>query len=262
MRNRRIAAYGTLVAAIVGFYFYQPQRINFSPERLEGPNPPVDPDSAKLFSKGTKVALIQAHPDDSEFYLAPLLLRLARSGAEIHQLVMTDGDKSFYFWAKQDKTLRKVREAEQQAAASRYAKELIFLHRPDGRLGGQPDNAEQVKAFIQRVHPDYVLAFDPEYWPRISHSDHLAAGRAALEAIDSDPDGVQWLLLYNTSAPNFIPDVTNTVDKGQDMIDIHKSQFSGEKLARIRNMILNNWYEAGQRAGGGYGVALRAVKVK
>ena len=263
--KRRIVVYGSLVLLIVGFYYYQPQRIHFFADKPPEPNPPVDPDSARLFSKGVKIALIQAHPDDSEFFLAPLLLRLAKSGAEIHQLVMTDGDKSFYFWRREDAAEnRRVREKEQMEAASHYAIEVVFLHRPDGRLEYQADNDKQVQAFLEKVQPEYVLCFDPLYWPRVNHADHLASGRAAVAALKSmkGNDSIRWLLLYDTSAANFTPDVSNTVDQGVDMLAIHKSQFYGSRLEMLKNMRLEAYYDAGQAVGGSYGVALRAVPVK
>lgn len=261
--KRRVVAYGIIFLSIAAFYSYQPQRINFFPKHPPKPNPTVDPDTKQLFSKGVKIVLIQAHPDDSEFFLAPLLLRLAKSGAEIHQLVMTDGDKSFYFWKKEDATEnRRVREQEQRDAASHYAKEVAFLHRPDGRLAGQGDNTDQVRAFIDRVQPDYVICFDPEYWPRVNHADHLASGRAAVEAVQRGGTTAKWLLLFASSAPNFTPEVSDTIDQGVEMIAIHKSQFAGEKLDRVKGMLLDRWYTAGQAAGGSYGVPLRAVRVQ
>jgi LmbE family N-acetylglucosaminyl deacetylase len=262
--KRRVVAYGSLALILVSFYYYQPQRINFVEKKVPNPNPPVDPNSAGLFSKGVKIALIQAHPDDSEFFLAPLLLRLAKSGADIHQLVMTDGDKSFYFWKHEDAAEnRRVREKEQLDAASHYAKEVIFLHRPDGRLQYQQDNAKQVQAFLQRIQPEYVVCFDSEYWPRINHADHLASGRATWEAVTNlgNVPSVKWLLLFDTRAPNFTPEVSDTVDEGVNMLAIHKSQFFGARLEMLKNNRLEAYHDAGEAAGGSYGVALRAVRV-
>ena len=62
-------------------------------------------------SNSRSIPLKASQAGADEFFLAPLLLRLAKSGAEIHQLVMTDGDKSFYFWKREDaKENRRVRE--------------------------------------------------------------------------------------------------------------------------------------------------------
>ena len=261
---RRIVVYGTFCLLIVAFYNYQPQRINFFQKKPPVPNPIVDPDSSRLFSKGVKIALIQAHPDDSEFFLAPLLLRLAASGAEVHQLVMTDGDKSFYFWQHEDPDEnRRVREQEQMEAAKLYAKEVVFLHRPDGRLAGQSDNTEQVKQFLEKVQPEYVFAFDTEYWGRVNHADHIASGQAALEAVrQMKSPSVKWMLLFATRATNFTPDVSKTIDQGIEMIGIHKSQFAGEKLERVKGMLFERWYNAGDAAGISVGVPLRAAKVR
>lgn len=263
-RNRRIAVYGGLVAGLVSLYFYQPQRLNFFPRKPPANPPKADANAKLLFSPGVRIALIQAHPDDSEFFVGPLLLRLASSGAEIHQLVMTDGDKGYYFWAQQEAAAnRRVRMAEQNEAARNYAKDVTFLHLPDGRLGGQSGNAERVREFLLRVKPDYVLAFDTEYWPRVNHADHLASGQAAWEAVMTPPGiaGIKDLLLYDTTAPNFVPDVSDWIDRASQMLAIHKSQFYGERLERVRNMVLNGWYEAGQRAGEQFGVPLRVVKL-
>ncbi|MES1228123.1 MAG: PIG-L family deacetylase, partial [Armatimonadota bacterium] len=263
--KRRLIAYGTIVGLIVGFYYYQPQRYHFFADKPPKPNPRIDPDSAKLFSKGVKIALIQAHPDDSEYFLAPLLLRLKASGAEIHQLVMTDGDKSFYFWKKEDAAEnRRVREAEQMEAASHYAADVTFLHKPDGRLEYQGDNADQVHAYLEKVQPDYVLCFDPTYWGKVNHADHLASGRAAVNALRS-PGGVpsvKWVLFFSTVGTNFTPDVSNTIDQGIEMLAIHKSQFNGERLERIKDGRLDAYYNAGEAANVGYGVALRAVPIE
>ena len=263
--QRRVVGYGAITLLIVAFYFYQPQRIHFFAKPPPKPNPSVDPDSMRLFSKGVKVVLVQAHPDDSEFFISPFLLKLAASGAEIHQLVMTDGDKSFYFWAREDVAQnRKIRETEQREAASHYAQEVTFFHEPDGRLGGQPDNAKMVQDYIEKIQPEYVIAFDTEYWPRINHADHLASGAAALLALEAIPPAqrsVKWLLLYDTTAPNFTPDVSQTVDQGEAMLAIHKSQFYGKRLDLIRNSRLEYWYDAGQAANVSYGVPLRAMKM-
>lgn len=255
---RRIAFYATFSSLLVGFYFWQPIRVDLFPRKPPVPNPPVDPDANRLFSKGVKIALIQAHPDDSEFYLAPLLLRLKASGADIHQLVMTDGDKGYYLWEDASKN-RRIRRAEQQEASSHYASELIFLGRPDGRLAYQKGNAEAVRAFLNKVQPEYVLAFDNVYWPRRSHSDHRQAGIAAWEAVQG-MKSVRWVLMYSTEAPNFVPNVDKTVDAGISLLATHKSQFYGRKLDYLSSTLMGGWYEAAENFGGGYGVPLRAVR--
>src|SRR5689334_23147285 len=95
--KRRLIVYGSLVALVWGFWVWQPYEYDFIPRRLPNPNPPVDPDSKHLFSPGAKVLVVTAHPDDSAFYIGGFLTQLGKSGAEIHQIICTDGDKAYYW---------------------------------------------------------------------------------------------------------------------------------------------------------------------
>ena len=65
--RRRLWFYGMVLALAGGFYLYQPVRIDLFPRPAPNPNPPVDPDSKGLFARGAKVAVLTAHPDDSEY---------------------------------------------------------------------------------------------------------------------------------------------------------------------------------------------------
>src|SRR5579862_9236336 len=132
--KKRIWIYGGLIGSIIGLYFYQPVRIDFFPKPVPVPNPPVDPDSRHLFSPGARVMVVTAHPDDSEYYLGPFLLKLARAGAKIDLVVCTDGDKSYYLWENGNE-MRQIRRKEQLAAANVWhANSVTFLGFPDGRL--------------------------------------------------------------------------------------------------------------------------------
>src|SRR5690349_3380955 len=91
-RKRRIIVYGGLLLAIYAFWIWQPYEWDIFPHQPV-PNPPVDPDSKHLFSEGTKVLVVTAHPDDSAFYIGGFLTQLGRSGADVHQIICTDGDK-------------------------------------------------------------------------------------------------------------------------------------------------------------------------
>ena len=111
--RRRLYFYGGFLTATLGFYFYQPVRVDLFPRPLPSPNPPVDPDAKGLFAKGARVALLTAHPDDAEYYAGGLLARLHKTGARVTLVVMTDGDKGFYPW-EDAAANRRVRRAEQR----------------------------------------------------------------------------------------------------------------------------------------------------
>ena len=83
-RRRRVIVYGSIAGLLVGFYYYQPNRIDFIPRSLPKNNPRLDPDSKNLFKKGTRVAIVTAHPDDAEFFLGGTLTMLGRTSAGSH----------------------------------------------------------------------------------------------------------------------------------------------------------------------------------
>ena len=84
--------------------------------------------------------------------------------------------------------LAALREAEQRAAAAivGYAG-VTFLHQPDGALANDLPLREQLVREIRTFRPDAVLATDPETLfykgGGINHTDHRAAGLAAVDAV-------------------------------------------------------------------------------
>src|SRR5471030_2111289 len=128
----RLWFYGIFFGIIYGFLWIQPYEIDFIPRKLPTPNPMIDPDSKMLFARGTKVLVVTAHPDDSEFFAGGLLTKLDRSGAELHQVICTDGDKAYYLFFTDAENNRVVRRQEAaKAAAAWHAKSLELLGYPD-----------------------------------------------------------------------------------------------------------------------------------
>lgn len=256
--KRRLWFYGTFVALVWGFYVWQPIQIDFIPRKLP-PRATIDPDAARLFAKGTKVMVVVGHPDDSEFFAAGTLLRLAEAGAELRQLLFTDGDKSFYFWADTSE-LREIRKSEQRKASARWnAKELRFLGFPDGRLRKSKETVAKAAEAIREWTPDYVLCFDPEYPPRASHQDHRRSGEIAMEAC-REAKFTGWVLRFATMAPNFVVNVDKVWTERLDLLAVHASQFSGEKLKFIQGHIADNAVEQAGDAGFSFGEAFRCVR--
>ncbi len=258
--RKRVWIYGGLIAALVGFYFYQPVRIDFFPRPVPVPNPPVDPDSARLFSPGTRVMVVTAHPDDSEYYLGPFLLRLAKSGAHIDLVVCTDGDKSFYPW-QNGGDMRRIRRGEQLAAAKVWkAAGVSFLGFPDGRLHSNHYVVAAIRAQIEKHRPEWLIAFDGDYPPRVSHGDHRSAGQAA--AIAAPGSTVRTEMLFATHAPNYVADISNFEGEERDLLALHASEFAGAKLDRVAGSVETVASEEGDRAGFAFGTAFRVVRLR
>ena len=244
-----------------GAYWWNPQRIHF---RKPNPDnfPKVDPDSSSLFSAGHRVTIVVGHPDDAEFFISGALLKLHDAGAILTLIVVTDGDKSFYppFMTNAEEN-RRVRRLEQTQASSHYGAKVIFMGGPDGRYNpDEPFLRAKLLATIHSEHPDYIIAFDPEYLPTIQHRDHENSGRAAIEL--APETSAKWILLFATTAKNYFVDTSKYWDKRSELVAIHKSQFYGEKLERVRGMLYEKEMSDGEESNLELAEGFRAIKLK
>jgi len=261
-RIRRIVVYGLLLSAIWGFWIWQPWEFDIIERKGPLPNPPVDPESAALFSEGTKVLVITAHPDDSEFYIGGTLAKLRDSGADLRQIIVTDGDKAYYGLLTDVAQNRVVRRQEALVAARSWgATDLLILGYPDGRLRVDSKLVARIRLEIDKFKPDYVLSFDFEFPQRMSHRDHRRTGEAVAKAL-VEPSSALWLLRFSTAHPNFVVDMTDYWPEKKEMLKIHKSQFYGDRLEGVTNMVEGRAVEDGGRIGTTYGEGFRALRLR
>jgi LmbE family N-acetylglucosaminyl deacetylase len=259
-RRRRTLVYGTLIFGFWAFYAWQPWEFDLIPRKLPDPHPAVEPDPERLFEQGTRVLLITAHPDDSEFYIGGTLDILGQT-AEIHQVIITDGDKGYYPFENHAEN-RRVRRAEAQASLEAWnGRSLTFLSKPDGRMRADAALVRELRAIIERQRPDYVLTFDGDYPPRMSHQDHRRTGEAATRAALEAGVG-QWLMLFSTSAPNYVVDITDRWERKKGLLAIHASQFSGERLEGVTNLVASRAEEDGDRIGVTHGEGFRCIPIR
>lgn len=224
-RWKRRLAYGALGVALgmAALIWYVPLEFSLFP--ATPPDLPVQPlDLARAFPKGTRVAVVTAHPDDAEFYLGATLPQLRDAGAELALVVATDGDKGYYPFEPAEEN-RRVRDAEQREAAHRWgAKRVDFLHLPDGRLRtGEPLNAALRNA-LERLRPQVILTFDDLYPPRRHHADHSRVGEAIASILPS-LKGVRAIGRFSTEAPNRVVDAGDAWKEKLALMRLHKSQF-------------------------------------
>jgi LmbE family N-acetylglucosaminyl deacetylase len=222
---------------------------------------------------GQRVLGVSAHPDDLEWYAGATIAKLARAGAEITFVVCTNGEKGSYDPAADLRQLADQRKLEQRDAASALGvKEVIFLGHPDGELEANAELRRQLAA-LYRVHrPELLLAFDP--WKRYElHPDHLAAGRAALDAriaakmplyYPDLPDrawAVGELWLFNADAPNHFVDVGETLEQQQRALALHRSQTTiQDEAARV--FLDKNAREYGKQIGVQFAEAFRRIVIE
>ena len=117
----------------------------------------------------------------------------------------------------------------------------------------------RILAELQAAKPEYILAFDPDFPPRISHGDHRSAG-AAVEAVASQTTA-RWLLMFQTIAENYTVDISDQWDEKTQLLAIHRSQFSGEKLARVTGFVEDMAAGYGEKINVTYGEGFRCLKL-
>lgn len=121
------------------------------------------------------VVVVSPHPDDEVLGVGGTLVGLARHGAPVRLIAVTDGEASHAHRAAE---LRQSRPLETESALAVLGVapiETVRLGLPDGALS----DADVLSALRPLVGPeDLVLA----PWSRDGHPDHDACGRAAEEA--------------------------------------------------------------------------------
>ena len=233
----------------------------YPPRKPPSPFPKIDPDSAKLYSNGTRITVVVGHPDDAEYFISGFLCKLHDSGAKIHLIVVTDGDKSYYppgFTNVEEN--RKVRHEEQIKASQGYGADVEFLGGPDGRYNpDEPQLRRKLEDAMVASKPDYLLCFDSEFLPVVQHRDHENSGRAALEL--APKTSAKWVLLFASTAKNFYADTDKYWSQRSELIAVHASQFSGEKLALIRGTLMEREMNDGAESGLNMAEGFRAIKL-
>lgn len=189
--------------------------------------------------------VIVAHPDDADFGPAATAARWIDAGSEGWLVCCTSGDAGGEDPDADPLDLAALRETEQRAAAAiiGYAG-VSFLHAPDGALANDLALREQLVREIRTFMPDAVLATDPEtiFYKDggINHTDHRAAGIAAVDAVypaARNPMAFPWLaksglgshkvrrvyLFWSDRSDTWV-DVSATLERKIDALRAHASQ--------------------------------------
>jgi len=207
--------------------------------------PSVGPPAAPHDWRPDRFMVIVAHPDDADFGPAATAARWIDAGSTGWLVCCTSGDQGGEDPDLDPSALAATREAEQRAAAGivGYAG-VSFLHQPDGSLANDLPLRELLVREIRTFRPDAVLTQDPEVvvYPDggINHTDHRAAGLAAIDAVypaARNPMAFPWLArsgllphrvrrvyLFWTTAPTAWVDVTATIGRKVDALRAHATQ--------------------------------------
>jgi LmbE family N-acetylglucosaminyl deacetylase len=189
--------------------------------------------------------VIAGHPDDADFGPAGTASRWIDEGSTGWLVCCTSGDAGGEDPDADPLELAAVREREQEAAAAivGYAG-VSFLHMPDGALVNDLALREHLVREIRTFRPDAVFATDPEtIFYRdggINHTDHRAAGIAAVDAVypaSRNPMAFPWLarsglaahkvrriyLFWSEHSDTWV-DISATIERKIDALRAHASQ--------------------------------------
>jgi N,N'-diacetylchitobiose non-reducing end deacetylase len=129
-----------------------------------------------------RILVVAAHPDDLETTSGGTLALLIAQGVEVALLLGTDGDIGTHDLTFTRETLAAVRRQETLAGAAALGiKDVFFLGHHDGELVADLALRAEVADIYRRWQPDTIFTFDPA-WGGQAHPDHIAAGRAAVDA--------------------------------------------------------------------------------
>src|SRR4051794_14207406 len=189
--------------------------------------------------------VIAAHPDDADFGPAATAARWIDAGSVGWLVCCTSGDQGGEDPEADPLVLAAIREREQNAAADVVGYSgVTYLHQPDGALVNDLALREQLVREIRTVKPDAVLATDPDtlfyQGGGINHTDHRAAGIAAVDAVypaARNPmafpalarsglakHNVRRLYLFWSERSDAFIDVSATLDRKIDALRAHASQ--------------------------------------
>jgi len=191
---------------------------------------------------------IYAHPDDIEFTIAGTVAKWARAGCEVTFVLITSGNAGTHDRKFTRKSLARAREREERESARILgAARVVFLRHGDCELVPTLPLRKELVRRIRRHRPEVVLCNDPQalfFGDRyINHPDHLAAGKAALEAVfpcsemellwpgAGLPHKVHAVYVSSSAAPDTWVDVTETIETKIASLSAHRSQLGDRDIS-------------------------------
>ncbi|MEO8745502.1 MAG: PIG-L deacetylase family protein [Candidatus Dormiibacterota bacterium] len=233
--------------------------------------------------KFDNVLVVTAHPDDPDFGAGGSIARLAKEGARVTYVIVTDGSQGGEDPKQKDSELKAIREREQRAAARVLGvKKVEFLGYKDGHLAPDLKLRRDIVRMIRKYKPELVITHTPG---RVldgpmggSHPDHLAVGEATMAAVYPDSrnprafrgllkEGLQphevkevWIPFWTSG--DYLVDITPTLALKIAALRKHKSQVAKpgrewdfEKFMRKRHG------EVGKRGGYKYAESFKRITV-
>jgi LmbE family N-acetylglucosaminyl deacetylase len=220
-----------------------------------------------------RVLCVQPHYDDNDIGAGGTIARLARDGAEVHYLTVTDDLLGVLDRELSDTdAAARIREEQLRAGAELGVRSQHRLEYPDaGDWSAFALRRELVRA-LRLVRPDFVLTVDP-FLPYEAHQDHVKTGTAVAEACllfglprvssgDAEVDRgfapfrLRGVAFYFSARPNCFVDIGATRAAKHRALDAYQAQFDATGLRALHAALEHKERAWAQGRGFEYGEAL------
>jgi LmbE family N-acetylglucosaminyl deacetylase len=199
-----------------------------------------------------RVLCIQPHYDDNDLAAGGTLAALAKAGAELHYLTVTDDLVGVIDPDLSDEQARANLRAEQEEAGAEIGvTSQCWLEYPDAGPYEYFELRSRIIRRIREVRPDFLFTVDPDL-PYEAHRDHLVVGRAAAESLlmygfprlrtvpevdeayqahrESEGHEIEGIAFYFTLHANSVFDIAEGRQAKHRALRAYRSQFAPEAL--------------------------------
>jgi len=216
------------------------------------------------------VLAVQPHYDDNDIGAAGTLTLLARAGAALTYVTVTDDLAGVLDDQLPDDIARRRLRAEQREAGTIVGvRGYVDLEWPDAAGLDCTALRDQIIDVIRDVQPDLVLTVDP-WLPHEAHSDHTITGRAVSEAVilsglprvrrvtGAAAFGVPRIAYYFTADGNQVTDTSAVQHERHATLDCYRSQFTDDDLVGLHRLI-DRHEQASAPSGASHGERLKVL---
>jgi LmbE family N-acetylglucosaminyl deacetylase len=197
-----------------------------------------------------RVLCIQPHYDDNDIAAGGTFAQLAKNGAEVIYLTVTDDLMGVIDTSLSAEAATRVL-AQDQIAAGKIigVKKQILLNYPDAGEYDYFALRRDLLKYIRMLQPDFVFTCDP-WLTYEAHHDHIQTGLAAAEAVlfssllkipSSDPavdaaykeHSIDGVAFYYSREPNQIVDITSTWEAKVAAVRSYATQIPSEAADQL-----------------------------
>ncbi|TQF02544.1 PIG-L family deacetylase [Kitasatospora acidiphila] len=240
--------------------------------------PPLQP----LDEDWDRALAVVAHPDDMEYGAAAAVARWTAQGKTVVYAMVTSGEAGIDGIDPAESG--PLREAEQIASAALVGVDTVeFLHHPDGVLEYGLPLRRDIARLIRRHRPEIVITtnFRDTYGGTVpNQADHIAAGRATLDAIRDagnrwvfrelleeghQPwDGVRQLWAAASPVGEHGVDTTDYFEAGVASLEAHAAYLAGlgGQMGDAREFLESMSRGNGSRLGTRFAASFEALPLK